>query len=249
MNAAVLIPDQPEAPKSGRAGAQGGRAFPGAGLVWQDGNTSAGPARVLPRREPGRMASGQDSEEFAALIEAIARRQDRAAFTRVFAHYAPRVKAYLLRLGLDAAQGEEVTQEVMVAVWRKAASFDRAQASAATWVFRIARNRRIDVFRRDQRAQLDAHDPALIPAPEAQPDHAAEASEREALVRRAMAELPPEQLDLVRRAFYEDLSHSEIAASTGVPLGTVKSRLRLAFAKMKLNLADIGAGADQEALA
>ncbi|HLI67255.1 MAG TPA: sigma-70 family RNA polymerase sigma factor [Caulobacteraceae bacterium] len=195
------------------------------------------------------MASGQDSEEFAALIEAIARRQDRAAFTRVFAHYAPRVKAYLLRLGLDAAQGEEVTQEVMVAVWRKAASFDRAQASAATWIFRIARNRRIDVFRRDQRAQLDAHDPALIPAPEAQPDHAAEASEREALVRRAMAELPPEQLDLVRRAFYEDLSHSEIAASTGVPLGTVKSRLRLAFAKMKLNLADIGAGADQEALA
>jgi RNA polymerase sigma-70 factor (ECF subfamily) len=196
------------------------------------------------------MASGQDSEDFAALIEAIAARQDRAAFTRVFAFYGPRVKAYLLRLGLDAAQGEEVTQEVMVAVWRKAASFDRRQASAATWIFRIARNRRIDVFRRDQRAQVDAHDPAFEPVAEVAPDHAAEASEREAQVRRAMAELPPEQLDLVRRAFYEDLSHSEIAATTGVPLGTVKSRLRLAFAKMKLKLSDISDGADfEEALA
>ena len=185
-------------------------------------------------------ANDAEAQDFAALIEAIAARQDRAAFTRVFAYYGPRVKAYLIRLGLEGAQAEEVSQEVMVAVWRKAASFDRAQASAATWIFRIARNRRIDVFRREQRAQLDAHDPAFEPAAEAAPDHATEAAEREAQVRSAIAELPDEQRDLVRRAFYEDLSHSEIAAATGVPLGTVKSRLRLAFAKLKLRLADLG---------
>ena len=179
-----------------------------------------------------------EPHDFAALVEAIAARQDRAAFTRVFAYYAPRVKAYLMRLGLDAAQAEEVAQEVMVAVWRKAASFDSRQASVATWIFRIARNRRIDVFRRDQRAQVDVHDPAFEPPTEVAPDAAAEATEREARVRLAMAELPPEQRELVRRAFYEDLSHSEIAACTGVPLGTVKSRLRLAFAKLKLTLGE-----------
>jgi RNA polymerase sigma-70 factor (ECF subfamily) len=185
-----------------------------------------------------------ETQDFAVLVEAIAARQDRAAFTRVFAYYAPRVKAYLARLGLDGAQAEEVAQEVMVAVWRKAASFDARQASVSTWIFRIARNRRIDVFRRDRRAALDPNDPAFEPPSEARPDGAAEAAERETRVRRAMAELPPEQRDLVRRAFYEDLSHSEIAATTGVPLGTVKSRLRLAFAKLKLTLADTAEGAE-----
>ena len=154
------------------------------------------------------------------------------------------MKAYLTRLGLDGAQAEEVTQEVMVAVWRKAASFDARQASVSTWIFRIARNRRIDVFRRGQRETLDASDPAFEPPAEVRPDGAAETAEREAQVRRAMEALPPEQRDLVRRAFYEDLSHSEIAASTGVPLGTVKSRLRLAFAKLKLTLADAAEGAE-----
>ena len=148
------------------------------------------------------------------------------------------MKAYLLRLGLDGAQAEDVAQEVMVAVWRKAGSFDARQASVSTWIFRIARNRRIDVFRRDKRETLDAKDPAFEPPAELRPDGAAEVAERDAQVRRAMDDLPPEQRDLVRRAFYEDLSHSEIAASTGVPLGTVKSRLRLAFAKLKLTLTD-----------
>jgi RNA polymerase sigma-70 factor, ECF subfamily len=247
---AVLITDQAFAPNSGLARAARAEAFQAKAQVWQDGAIRAGAARVLPRAEPGRMTSGLEVEDFAGLIEAVATRQDRAAFTRVFAYYGPRVKAYLLRLGLESAQAEEVAQEVMVAVWRKAPSFDRAQASAATWIFRIARNRRIDLFRRDQRAQLDANDPAFHPAAEATPAEVAEAAERENQVRRAMAELPSDQRDLVRRAFYEDQSHSQIAADTGVPLGTVKSRLRLAFAKLRLRLADVGEGADlEEALA
>jgi RNA polymerase sigma-70 factor (ECF subfamily) len=173
---------------------------------------------------------------FADLVEAIAARADRAAFTRLFAYFGPRVKGYLVRLGLDAAQSEELTQDVMVAVWRKAGSFDRRQASAATWIFRIARNRRIDVFRQERRASLDARDPVFQPAPETAPDEAAQASQREVRVRRAMEDLPPQQRELVRAAFYEDRSHREIADRTGMPLGTVKSRLRLAMAKLKLQL-------------
>ena len=228
------------APKSGGVGAWALGAFCADPAAWQDRSAPAASARAAQAPAPARMTSATtaDAKDFAALVEAIAARQDRAAFTGVFAYYAPRVKAYLCRLGLENAQAEEVTQEVMVAVWRKAASFDARQASVSTWIFRIARNRRIDVFRRDQRETLDANDPAFAPPAEASPDGAAEASEREAQVRRAMDELPPEQRDLVRRAFYEDLSHSEIAASTGVPLGTVKSRLRLAFAKLKLTLTD-----------
>ena len=181
---------------------------------------------------------GEQNALFADLVERIAASADKAAFTRLFAYYAPRVKGYLLRLGMSQAEAEEVSQEVMVAVWRKAGSFDRSQASVATWIFRIARNRRIDAFRRDQRAVLDANDPIFHPEPTAAADQVAVAAEREAELRIAVAELPPEQRDLVRVTFYEDLSHSQVAERTGLPLGTVKSRLRLAFAKLKLRLAD-----------
>ena len=172
---------------------------------------------------------------FAGLVARIAQ-GDRAAFARVFGFYAPRVKGYLLRLGLEGAQAEEVSQEVMIAVWRKAQSFDPRQASVATWIFRIARNRRIDVFRREHKGALDPADPMFQPAAEVAPDAAFEAAGRDAQVRAAMAELPDDQRVLVREAFYEDLSHSQIADKTGLPLGTVKSRLRLAFAKLKLSL-------------
>ena len=181
-------------------------------------------------------APEDDAAAFAEAVERIAAHADRAAFALVFTYYAPRVKGYLLRLGLEAAQAEELSQEVMVAVWRKAASFDRRQASVATWIFRIARNRRIDVFRRDQYARLDANEPMFQPAAEALPDAAAEAGQRDVQIRRALADLPEDQRALVRDHFYEDLSHSQIAEKTGLPLGTVKSRLRLAFAKLKLRL-------------
>ncbi len=182
--------------------------------------------------------TGEQNALFADLVERIAASADRAAFTRLFAYYAPRLKGYLLRLGLGAAEAEEVSQEVMVAVWRKAASFDRSQASVATWIFRIARNRRIDAFRREKRAVLDANDPIFQPEPAVAADRATEAAEREAQLRAAVADLPPEQRDLVRVAFYEELSHSQVAERTGLPLGTVKSRLRLAFAKLKLRMTE-----------
>lgn len=171
---------------------------------------------------------------FADAVERVAERQDREAFKLLFDWYAPRVKGYLIRLGSEPSQAEELMQEVMVAVWRKADTFDRAQASASTWIYRIARNRRIDAFRRDRRAaDLDQDDPALQPAPAPSPDHDVMAVDRETRIREALLALPTEQRDLVRRHFYDDLTHSEIADLTGLPLGTVKSRLRLAFAKLR----------------
>jgi len=174
----------------------------------------------------------------AGLLEAVAATQDRAAYSDLFAYYAPRVKSYLMRLGADNAQAEEIAQDVMVTVWRKAGLFDRAQASVSTWIFRIARNRRIDVFRRTKRPDLDPEEPMILPSGVTPPDEQVEALETETRVRAAMRDLPEEQLRLLQLAFYEGLSHSEIAERIGVPLGTVKSRIRLAFAKMKARLDD-----------
>ncbi len=178
-------------------------------------------------------APALDREAMADRIDAVGRDRDKAAFVAVFDYYAPRVKAYLLRLGTDNGAAEELAQEVMISVWRKAHTYDRSQASVSTWIFRIARNRRIDAFRRTAKDDLDPHEPMLRPEAPPAPDDAAASTEREAAVRAAMKDLPEDQLTLLRLAFFDGLSHREIADKTGVPLGTVKSRLRLAFQKLR----------------
>jgi len=191
--------------------------------------------RTIPN--DGDRAAGVDRERFADLMEAIAQRQDRDAFAEIFAFYAPRVKGYLLRLGSGDGLAEEIAQEVMITVWRKAALFDRRQASVSTWIFRIARNRRIDAARR-ARPDLDPNEPALTPEADPAADDMLETAEREENVRAALAALPPDQIELLRAAFYDGLSHREIADKFQLPLGTVKSRIRLAFSKMRGRLAD-----------
>jgi len=189
-------------------------------------------------RPNGDLLADAERRRFADLMAAVAERQDRAAYAELFGYYAPRVKSYLMRLGADGALAEEIAQDVMVTVWRKAGLFDRSQASVSTWIFRIARNRRIDVFRRARRPDLDPEETLLLPAGADAPDARIEAMETETRVRAAMKDLPPEQVSLLHLAFYEGLSHSEIAGKLGLPLGTVKSRIRLAFAKMKAKLDD-----------
>lgn len=186
----------------------------------------------------GETLSAEQRERFSDLLEAVANAQDRAAYSEIFAYYGPRVKSYLMRLGSDDAGAEEIAQDVMVTVWRKAALFDRKQASVSTWIFRIARNRRIDVFRRTRKPALDPEEPMVLPSGIAAPEAGVEAMDVENQVRRAMADLPEEQLKMIQLAFYEGLSHREIAEKLDVPLGTVKSRIRLAFAKMKGRLED-----------
>jgi RNA polymerase sigma factor (sigma-70 family) len=170
---------------------------------------------------------------WAELVERIAASGDRQAFATLFQHFAPRVKSYMMRLGAQPAHAEELAQEAMIMVWRKAASFDRAQSSVATWLFTIARNKRIDAIRRERRPEIDPSDPALVPDPEPPPDAALDAGQRDARLKAAIATLPAEQAELLRLAFYEDKSHGDIAAERGIPLGTVKSRLRLAFGRLR----------------
>ena len=171
--------------------------------------------------------------EFAALVAAVADRKDRSAFTLLFDHFAPRLNAHLLRLGTDPTTAEEITQEVMVTLWRKAALFDPGKSSLATWLYRVARNRRIDMIRRNRLEFLDTQDPVLETSDESDLDAEVDLSQRGEAVRLALDSLPEEQLSLLRLAFFDGLSHSQISERTGLPLGTVKSRIRLGFARLR----------------
>lgn len=174
--------------------------------------------------------------ELAALVAAVAERRDREAFAQLFDHFAPRLIAYLQRLGTEATLAEELTQEVMVTLWRKADQFDAARSSVPTWLYRIARNRRIDGLRRDRVDFFDPLDNAFDVGEDPETDRILDLNQREERLRHAMESLPPEQLSLVRLAFYDGLSHSEIAEKVKLPLGTVKSRIRLAFTRLRRQL-------------
>lgn len=168
---------------------------------------------------------------WTAELEAIRDRQDQEAFAKVFQHFAPRVKAFLMKSGADMTLAEECAQEVMATLWRKAHLFDPSRASAATWIFTIARNRKIDALRKQRRPEPEE----LTWGPEAEPDQADVLSLQQETdkLAEAMAQLPQKQRDLIERAFFGDLSHSEIAAETGLPLGTIKSRIRLALDRLR----------------
>lgn len=178
-------------------------------------------------------AAKADAKRHAAWLEAVANSQDRAAFAELFNHFGPRVKAYLMRLGSDDTMAEEVAQDVMVTVWRKAALFDRTKSSAATWLFRVARNRRIDMLRRKRTINVDTETMVIEDENLPDPNETLDEDKRQARIRKALAQLPEQQLQLVELAFFTELSHSQIAEETGLPLGTVKSRIRLAFGRLR----------------
>lgn len=174
----------------------------------------------------------------AHVMHLIAQDKDKEAFKVLFQHYAPRVKGYMLKLGTENSLADELAQETLLMVWRKAEQFDRRKASPSTWIFTIARNLRIDAFRKLNRPELDPEDPALIPEPEEAADDRVGRIERAKYIAGALKELNAEQAQVVRMSFYEDKSHSVIAEELGVPLGTVKSRLRLAFGRIRKILGD-----------
>lgn len=185
----------------------------------------------------------ETSAGFARLVLQIAETQDRTAFAQLFAHFGPRLKSYLMRLGSPEAEAEDLLQEVMVTLWRRAAGFDPRLASVSTWLFTIARNKRIDRLRRDKHIDWEADDPALIaeeafgePVPGA--DHAYDLAQQNDRLRAALALLPPEQASLLQQAYWEDRSHRDIAETTQIPLGTVKSRIRLALTRLRAVLKD-----------
>ncbi|MEM1298344.1 MAG: sigma-70 family RNA polymerase sigma factor [Pseudomonadota bacterium] len=173
-----------------------------------------------------------------ALVAAIAGASDRNAFAELFRRYAGRVKGFLMKSGAPADLSEEVAQEVMVLIWRKARQFDPTRASAGTWIYTIARNRRIDLLRRQNRPAPDPKDPMFSQEPEPDPAATLAVSERDARVRTVLADLNEDQRQVVELSFYAGLSHGEIAEETGIALGTVKSRMRLALGRLRSALGE-----------
>jgi RNA polymerase sigma-70 factor (ECF subfamily) len=176
---------------------------------------------------------------FADLMTAVALGRDRVAFAQLFGYFAPRIKAYVRCLGVADHKAEDLVQEVMLTVWRRARLYDASQASVGTWIFTIARNKRIDEFRRERRPQIDPEDPMLVRDPEPTADETWFKADAERRLRRAVETLPEEQAMVLRKNFFEDKPHGVIADELNLPLGTVKSRARLALAKLREALRDL----------
>ncbi len=183
-----------------------------------------------------------DAARWAALIEAVATRQDREAFATLFEHFAPRIKTFMRRSGASEQAADEFAQEALLAVWSKARLFDPKSVGATAWIFTIARNLRIDVLRREKRAGRDHTvevDPEFHVDEGPQPDAGLAASQLEYRVRNALALLSEDQQRVVELSFFDEKAHAEIAQALRIPLGTVKSRLRLAMNRLRGLLGDL----------
>lgn len=178
--------------------------------------------------------------DLGALLCAVGSQRDLVAYETLFRHFAPRVKAYMARKGGNGQLAEELMQETMIAVWNKADRFDPSKGAVSTWIFTIARNLRIDAYRREKRPDFDPNDPAFVPDEPPSADAELDATQASEQLHLAIATLPDEQAALLKLSYFEDQSHSAIASSLNLPLGTVKSRLRLAFDKLRAALAQSG---------
>jgi RNA polymerase sigma-70 factor (ECF subfamily) len=198
---------------------------------------------MTPAESEGRPPTSGGESRMEALLRAVATLRDRAAFAELFRHFAPRLKAFMMKGGADGDTAEELAQEAMIQVWRRADSFDPSRAAASTWIYTIARNKRIDRLRRERRPPMSEEDYTTALGAAAggseRGDHAAERSQAEARLARSLETLPEDQATVVKMAFYEDKSHSAIAAELHLPLGTVKSRIRLALTRLRGVIQDL----------
>lgn len=181
----------------------------------------------------------REQDQWSALVLAVAEHQDREAFARLFQHFAPLLKSYALSYAgaLNAGQAEEMIQEAMLKVWNKARYFDPNKASASTWIYTIARNTRTDLLRRRNNNEVELTSEDLWPDDEErEPFSVLQQRRAEIAVRSGLSQLPVEQAQVLTKVYMEGKSHTEVAEELRLPLGTVKSRVRLAMQKMKLAL-------------
>ncbi|MDE1153480.1 MAG: sigma-70 family RNA polymerase sigma factor [Micavibrio sp.] len=191
--------------------------------------------RPMPLNKPHKTlpVAANTSQDHAVLLERVGAARDKDAFVALFNYFAPRVKSYMLKQGASESAAEEIVQNTFITVWEKAKSYNPKKSAASTWIFTVARNKRIDALRRDKFVEVNSDDPAIeAAAAEGAETPYADESEVDRLTT-AMAALPPEQAELVRMAFFDDKSHADISAEKKIPLGTVKSRLRLAMDKLR----------------
>lgn len=171
---------------------------------------------------------------FGHLLLDMAQNRNKDSFVQIFEHFAPRVKSFLMKGGTAEDVADELAQETMLTVWNKAGAYDPARASASTWIFTIARNKKIDALRKTGRFEAATTDSELLQAEDNINTNAMAAQETE-MIAEALETLPPEQAMLLRKSFFEDKSHADIAKETGLALGTVKSRIRLALERLRKN--------------
>jgi RNA polymerase sigma-70 factor (ECF subfamily) len=173
------------------------------------------------------------SQSDSELVMAVAQHRSKSAFAEIFSRYASKLKFFIIRLGADPNGADEVVQEAMLLVWRRAETFDPGKASLSTWLFTIARNKRISIVRKKQLPAPDPEDPAFEPSVEPMQERHIEASQQQTLIRGALDNLPPDQVEIIKMSFFEGKSHQAIAENLRIPLGTVKSRARLALGKLR----------------
>jgi RNA polymerase sigma-70 factor (ECF subfamily) len=191
-------------------------------------------ARASPSRKSGLAEYLPASQLMTVQLVAVGRRRDREAFAALFRFFAPRLKRYFLRIGCPARQAEDLVQETMMRVWDRADRYDPGRAQASTWIFTVARNLRLDSLRGERRPEPESE--ALLsalPDPSDGADLMLESHRREERVRAALAALPEDQLEILQLSFFEDVAHSDIAQRLGLPLGTVKSRIRRALQRLR----------------
>jgi RNA polymerase sigma-70 factor (ECF subfamily) len=213
------------------------RVDPAAAPASSLGDAPSPPARNVPHLTLvpiNRDRPAPAAEDWAAALRLVAEQRDRAAFGQLFLHFAPRIKSYLIRTGSPDEQAEELAQEALVTLWRKAALFDPAQAAVSTWVFTIARNLRTDAARRHRLdTGEDGFDFDALVADGPDVPEQLHATRQAARLRDALGQLPHEQAQVLRLSYFDDEPHARIAAELGIPLGTVKSRVRLAVAQLR----------------
>lgn len=181
-------------------------------------------------------AISEKPEDMSRLVEAVARGRDVAAFEALFRHFGPRVKTYMMRQVKNPQMAEELMQETMIAVWNKAGLFDPARGAVSAWIFTIARNIFISAWRKQNRPEFDPDDPAFVPGGAEPADRELENRQEAEKLHAALRGLPPEQRELLQRSFFADVPHSALAREYGLPLGTVKSRIRMAVARLRKSL-------------
>ena len=177
---------------------------------------------------------------FIEALAKVAESQDISSFKKIFDYFSPRLKSFLMRSGADEAIAEEIIQETMTIIWTKADYYDPKVASPSTWIYTIARNKKIDILRKSRKAILEDIDTAILPPVESKADENIEHDQKFEMIAQYLDGLPEDQLNLLKMNFFEEKSHGEISEITKIPLGTVKSRIRLALEKIRGKLEQDG---------
>ena len=187
-------------------------------------------------KKPDGSVSPATKADHQRLLAKVAEEGDRDAFREIFAYFGPRLKTVMLKAGADPATADDLVQDVMMTVWRKVDLYAPHKGAVSTWIFTIARNARIDWHRRGASQPYDDLDDLELASDEGDGETETFVNQRCECVAAAMNELPDDQRKIIECAFVEDLSQSEISERLAIPLGTVKSRMRLAYAKLKERL-------------